>query len=96
MHGVLSLLNLHLGIKMTEKKCAITDAIIFRDKIGPYFDSKANPVNANGLEKRLCGCMGMLGQIIVNGKEIVIGSIHKIEGFQTEVKEYILVTEMLF
>ena len=74
---------------MTEKKCAITDAIIFRDKIGPYFDSKANPVNANGLEKRLCGCMGMLGQIIVNGKEIVIGSIHKIEGFQTEVKEYI-------
>ena len=74
---------------MTKKKCAITDAIIFRDKIGPYFDSKANPVNANGLEKRLCGCMGMLGQIIVNGKEIVVGSIHKIEGFQTEVKEYI-------
>ena len=33
--------------------------------------------------------MGMLGQFIVNGKEIVIGSIHKIEGFQTEVKEYI-------
>ena len=40
--------------------------------------------------------MGMLGQFTVNGKEIVIGSIHKIEGFQTEVKEYILVTEMLF
>lgn len=31
----------------------------------------------------------MFGNIIVDGKEIVIGSIHKIEGFQTEIKEYI-------
>ena len=46
-------------------------------------------MNANGLEKHLGGRMGMRGQIIVNEKEIVIGSIHKIEGFQTEVKEYI-------
>eukprot|EP00536_Pseudo-nitzschia_multiseries_P015037 jgi/Psemu1/311656/fgenesh1_kg.810_\ len=70
-------------------KCAISDAVIFRNKVGPYFDSKANYVNADGFEKRLGGRMGMFGKIIVDGKETVIGSIHKLEGFQRQIKEYI-------
>jgi hypothetical protein len=86
-HGIPDFYGLHGNAFLT--KCVISDAIIFRNKIGPYFDSKANRVNANGFEKRLGGRMGMLGRIIVDGKEIVIGSIHKIEGFQTEIKEYI-------
>lgn len=70
-------------------KCAISDAVIFRNKIGPYFDSKANNVNANGFEKRLGGHMGMFGKIIIDGKETVIGSNHTLEGFGSEIKDYI-------
>lgn len=70
-------------------KCAIADAVIFRNNVGPYFDSKPNKVNAKGFEKRLGGRMGMFGKIIVDGKETVIGSINKLEGFQTEIQKYI-------
>jgi hypothetical protein len=70
-------------------KCSITDPMIFRNQIGPYFSSEAKGLNANGFEKRLGGRMGMFGRIIVDGKETVIGSVHKIQFFEKEVKEYI-------
>ena len=70
-------------------KCSISDAVIFRNKLGPYFDSKPNGVNAKGFEKRLGGRMGMFGKIVVDGKETVIGSFHKLENLQTEIRTYI-------
>ena len=39
-NGVPDFYGLHGNAFLT--KCAITDAIIFQNKIGPYFDSKAN------------------------------------------------------
>jgi hypothetical protein len=70
-------------------KCKISKPVIFRDQIGQYFSSESTPVNAGGEEKRLGGRMGMFGRIIVDGRETVIGSAHKLDGFREEVKEYI-------
>lgn len=70
-------------------KCAISDPVIFRNEIGDYFSSVPAGLNANGLEKRLGGRMGMFGKIIVDGNETVIGSVHKISGYEDEVKQYI-------
>jgi len=70
-------------------KCTISEPVIFRDQIGQYFSSGSTPVNAGGKEKRLGGRMGMFGSITVDGKETVIGSVHKLDGFRQEVLEYI-------
>lgn len=86
-NGVPDFNGLHGNAFLT--KCIISDPKIFRNKVGSYFSSEAKGFNANGLEKRLGGRMGMFGRIIVDGKETVIGSVHKMEGFEREVKEYI-------
>jgi hypothetical protein len=70
-------------------KCTISEPVIFRNQIGQYFSSEATNVNAGGKEKRLGGRMGMFGSITVDGKETVIGSVHKLDGFRQEVLEYI-------
>merc|ERR1719384_399976 len=70
-------------------KCAISDPIIFRNEVGPYFSSKPNSVNANGTEKRLGGRMGLFGRIVVDGESVVIGSVHKLEWYEDKIKEYI-------
>ncbi len=70
-------------------KCKISKPVIFRDQIGQYFSSQSIRINAGGMEKRLGGRMGMFGRIIVDGRETVIGSAHKLDGFREEVKEYI-------
>ena len=58
-------------------KCKITDPVIFRDNVGPYFSNSANGVNGKGLEKRLGGRMAMLGRINFGGEPLVVGSVHK-------------------
>jgi hypothetical protein len=70
-------------------RCEISDPLIFRDKVGLYFSNKQIGLNAGGLEKRLGGRMGMFGRIVVNGKSLVIGSVHKIGGSQKEIYNYI-------
>lgn len=70
-------------------KCLISDAQVFRNDVGGYFSSDPTFLNAHGTEKRLGGRMGLFGRIIVDGKETVIGSVHKIENFHKELKEYI-------
>lgn len=86
-NGVADFNGLHGNAFLT--KCAISSPVIFRNEIGSYFSSRPNGVNAKGREKRLGGRMGMFGMIIVDGKETVIGSVHKLSGFTTEVKQYI-------
>jgi len=86
-NGVPDFNGLHGNAFLT--KCIISDPKIFRNNIGSYFSSEAKGLNANGLEKRLGGRMGMFGRIIVDDKETVIGSVHKMAGFEPEVKEYI-------
>jgi len=70
-------------------RCKIYDPVLFRNPVGEYFSSRPNKVNAKGLEKRLGGRMGMFGRILINGKPLVIGSVHKLRGFYHEIKEYI-------
>lgn len=70
-------------------KCKISEPVLFRNKIGEYFSDKKNGYNANGLEKRLGGRMGLFGRIIVDGSPVVIGSVHKLNGFRKEIKDYI-------
>jgi len=70
-------------------KCKIFDATILRNKVGPYFSKEPNDVNAKGLERRLGGRMIMLSRIIFNGKSIVIGNTHKIDGFREAINDYI-------
>lgn len=65
------------------------DTTIFRDRIGEYFDDKANRVNAEGLEKRLGGRMAMLGRLRINGEFVIVGSIHKLDGYEDDIKDYI-------
>ena len=86
-NGVPDFHGLHGNAFLT--KCPISNPVIFRNEIGPYFASSKNKVNANGFEKRLGGRMGMFGQITVDHKQVVVGSIHKIDGFHDEIKEYI-------
>jgi len=75
-------------------RCEISDAAIFRDKIGGYFSDKPSFVTANGLEKRLGGRMGLFGRIHINNSVVVVGAIHKLgEGgdnnHESEIKKYI-------
>jgi len=86
-NGVPDFQGLHGNAFLT--KCIISDAQVFRNDVRDYFSSEPQFLNANGTEKRLGGRMGLFGRIIVDGKETVIGSVHKIEKFHEEVKEYI-------
>ena len=70
-------------------KCILSDATIFRDPVGQYFSSKKQGLNANGTEKRLGGRMGLFARIIVDGKETVVGSVHKQAHGHEQVKAYI-------
>jgi len=70
-------------------KCKISEPVLFRNEIGEYFSDKKNGINANGLEKRLGGRMGLFGRIVVDGSPVVIGSVHKLNGFRKEIKDYI-------
>ena len=70
-------------------RCTIYDPVLFRNPVGGYFSSQPNKVNAKGLEKRLGGRMAMFGRILINGKPLVIGSIHKLRGFSKEIQAYI-------
>ena len=70
-------------------KCKISDPVVFRDKVGKYFANEKNTLNAGGLEKRLGGRMGLFGRIIVDGKSVVVGSVHKLDGHAKAIKEYI-------
>jgi len=86
-NGVPDFQGLHGNAFLT--KCIISDTQVFRNPVGAYFSSEPQGLNAQGNEKRLGGRMGLFGRIIVDGMETVIGSVHKIENFNDEVKEYI-------
>ena len=64
-------------------KFALFDPHIVRDPLGPYFDRRANRVNAAGHERRLGGRMGLFAKISVPGTEspIVLGNVHTVGQF---------------
>ena len=75
-------------------RCAIDDAVIYRNQIVDYFSNDKKRLNAHGLEKRLGGRMILLGRIIVSNVPVVVGSVHKLGdngqySFGPEIKEYI-------
>lgn len=70
-------------------RCHITDAVLFRDRVGPYFSDRKSFANAGGYEKRLGGRMGMFGRITVGKRRLVIGSTHKLTGHSTGIRAYI-------
>lgn len=69
-------------------KCQISNTTIFRNQVGSYFAKQPNNVNAQGLERRLGGRMILLGQIVFSGITVVLGSVHKLNGYQNEVSSY--------
>ncbi|KAL7540762.1 hypothetical protein ACHAXR_010360 [Thalassiosira sp. AJA248-18] len=83
--------ELTLGTKeeQAEHRCQISDGKIFRDKIGDYFSRKSNGVNAGGYEKRIGGRMGLFGRILVEGHDVVVGSVHKVRSQDKPIREYI-------
>lgn len=85
--GIYNFLGLHGNAILS--KCELRDPVIFRDKIGDYFSSKPNSINANGYERRLGGRMGLFMRMSMGESLIVVGSVHKINGYRNEIKEYI-------
>eukprot|EP00563_Minutocellus_polymorphus_P007906 CAMPEP_0181025202 /NCGR_PEP_ID=MMETSP1070-20121207/2978_1 /TAXON_ID=265543 /ORGANISM="Minutocellus polymorphus, Strain NH13" /LENGTH=496 /DNA_ID=CAMNT_0023102307 /DNA_START=1236 /DNA_END=2727 /DNA_ORIENTATION=+ len=70
-------------------KCQIFNTTILRNQLGSYFSKEPNAVNAQGLERRLGGRMIRLGQIVVSGITVAVGSVHKLVGYEEEVSSYI-------
>lgn len=75
-------------------RCAIYDAVIYRNQVGDYFSDDKKKLNTHGLEKRLGGRMIMLGRIVVDNVTVVVGSVHKLgengqDSYGTEITEYI-------
>ncbi|KAI9136015.1 hypothetical protein BKA69DRAFT_1179247 [Paraphysoderma sedebokerense] len=85
--GMTNLLGLHGNAILS--KCEILDPVIFRNKIGGYFSDKKYFLNADGFEKRLGGRMGLFSRIAVGHRVLTVGSIHKLDGYKTEIKAYI-------
>ena len=59
-------------------RCKIDDPVIFR-----------NPVGKNEKKQRLGGHMGVFGRIMVNNALVVVGSVHKLQGYGNQIKKYI-------
>ena len=76
-------------------RCQISDGKIFRDPIGDYFSHKSNGVNAGGYEKRLGGRMGLFGRILIEGNDVVVGSVHKVRNQDKSIRKYINQTKAI-
>ena len=85
--GMDNLLGLHGNAILS--KCRISDPVIFRNKIGKYFSNDRSIINGNDYEKRLGGRMGLLSRVHIGNKEVVVGSVHKLDGYTDEIKKYI-------
>lgn len=86
--GMYNFLGLHGNAILS--KCELFDPVVYRNEVGKYFDHEPNSVNARGYEKRLGGRMGLFAKArIAEDREIVIGSIHKLDGYKDEIKAYI-------
>ena len=85
--GMDNFLGLHGNAILS--KCRISDSVIFRNNIGRYFSNNRSFINANGYEKRLGGRMGLFSRIHIGNKEVVVGSVHKLDGYSKEIKKYI-------
>ncbi len=85
--GMVNFFGLHGNAILS--KCHISDPVIFRNKIGEYFSDSKSFTNANGYEKRLGGRMVLLSRIHIGDQLLVIGSVHKLNGYTEEIKNYI-------
>ena len=77
-------------------KFALFEPQIVRDPLGPYFDRRANRVNAGGYERRLGGRMGLFAKISVPGIDtpVVLGNVHSLGQFNVSanaaaIREYV-------
>ena len=72
-------------------KYVLFESRIFRDPLGPYFDRRANGVNAKGYERRLGGRMGLFAKIAVPGlaTPIVLGNVHTVSANANDILQYI-------
>jgi hypothetical protein len=59
-------------------RCKIVDPIIYRV-----------PVGKTSTEVRFGGRMGIFGRIVVNGKDVVVGSVNQLDGLFHEIRSYI-------
>jgi len=59
------------------------DPIIYRVPIGK------TSIHYLGSEVRFGGRMGIFGRIVVNGKDVVVGSVNQLDGLFHEIRSYI-------
>lgn len=87
--GLYNFVGLHGNAILS--RCPLSDAVIFRDPIGSYFDAKSNKVNADGRERRLGGRMGLFARMrnVPTNETLVLGSVHKVETHKAEMRAYI-------
>lgn len=86
----LALPNMHsLHGNAILSKCVMKNFHIYRDPIGDYFSSKKIFLNAYGTEKRLGGRMGLFAEIEVKNETLIVGSVHKLQGYRKDIKRLI-------
>lgn len=87
--GSYNFLGLHGNAILS--KCHLRDVAIVRDPIGPYYDRRANDVNAHGTERRLGGRMALLARVSYGTPQeaLVLGSVHKLATHLEDAKAYV-------